>query len=181
MAKKVWTIDLSEDSIDTCIKGLRQYQKELDAKMKTFMQRLADEGIEAIDNVMSFVPQDQEFGDYTVFKSRLIFPSGGHYGEMSVHLQSEKVLFIEFSAGITYGTNTYPLPSGSGYGMGTYNPSSSNWSNPKGWYYKDESSPQANEKGLVHTYGNPAYMPMYRAREAMALKVWQIARDTIGA
>ena len=132
--------------------------------------------------VLAVVPRvDQEVGDYTVFKSRLIFPSGGHYGEMSVHLQSEKVLFIEFSAGITYGTNTYPLPSGSGYGMGTYNPSSSNWSNPKGWYYKDESSPQANEKGLVHTYGNPAYMPMYRAREAMALKVWQIARDTIGA
>lgn len=180
MALRVYNVEMSDASIDKCIENLRKYQKQLDEKMKKFMDALADIGIDVIKSTVASIPPD-EIGEYSANKTRLIFPSGGHYGEMSIYLQSEQVLFVEFSAGITYGTNTYPLPSGSGYGMGTYNPSSRNWSNPDGWYYKDASSPKANDKGLVHTYGNRAYMPMYHSLEAMSIAVWHTAMKTIGA
>ena len=160
-------IGLDADDIDLAILKLKKYRDGLQDKLARFVDELADIGVDTIYNITSFIPQDQELDKGSVSKDSR--PSGDGRAKMIIRYTSEDALFIEFSAGITYGTNDYPLPSGSGYGMGTYNPSSSRWSNPDGWWYKDESGE------LHHSYGNPAYMPMYHAIEKMALQIWLVA------
>lgn len=160
-------IELDENSIDLAILKLQKYRNSLQDKLDRFVDELADIGVDTIYNITSFIPQDQEMDKGSVGKK--VRPSADGHTKMVIRFTSEDALFIEFSAGITYGTKDYPLPSGSGYGMGTYNPSSSRWSNPDGWWYKDESGE------LHHSYGNPAYMPMYHAIEKMTLQIWFVA------
>lgn len=167
-------ITLDEASVDNAIKQLRKYEKSLSSKLDDFLDALADIGVDTIDNIVSFIPQDQELDSGTITKVPNKLKDGR--SRMKIRFTSEDVLFIEFSAGITYGTNDYPLPSGKGYGMGTYPDGKGHWDNPYGWYYQDKSSPYAiNERGTVHSYGNPAYMPMYHAIEAMTLQIWATA------
>lgn len=173
MAKRVFNVKLSDASIDKCIDNLRKYQRSLDEKMKLFMDALADIGIEVIHSTVSAIPPE-ELRDYEVEKMRLRYSKVGHYGEISIHLKSQDVLFIEFSAGVTFGSSDYPLDSGSGYGVGTY-PGQTHAFSPDGWYYKDENGE------TVHSYGNRAYMPMYHSLEAMSIAVWHTAMKTIGA
>jgi hypothetical protein len=160
-------IGLDADDIDTAILKLKKYRDGLQGKLDRFVDELADIGIDVIDNITSFIPQDQEMDKGSVSKEPR--PATDGRAKMVIRFSSEDALFIEFSAGITYGTNSYPLPSGKGYGMGTYNPSGDRWSNPDGWWYKDESGE------LHHSYGNPAYMPMYHAIEDMTLQIWATA------
>lgn len=173
MALRIYNVDLSPDSIDRCIKNLKEYRKSLDDKLADFVDGLCKIGLESIDSTIAQInPNDLHNGGLTASKK---WKRAG-YGQvrMEIHLSGEDVLFIEFSAGITYGTKDYPLDSGNGYGMGTYNPSSGNWSNPEGWWYTDESGQSK------HTYGNRAYMPMYHATEAIAIQVWMMAMKTFG-
>lgn len=66
----------------------------------------------------------------------------------------ESVLFLEYGSGATMG---YGHPRSDGYGPGTYNPLSSKWRNPKGWWYGNRQ----------HTYGNPPAMAMWNAEQVV--------------
>lgn len=168
-------VKLSENSIAHAIKKLQKYKRRLQDKLDKYVDALADLGIDTINAEISAIDPEM-FGRTPDAKtSKVSVKSQDGHSKMRIRLSGDDVLFIEFSAGITYGTNSYPLPSGKGYGMGTYNPSSNRWSNPEGWYYKDEGSPYADEKGIVHSYGNPAYMPMYKALESIRFQMWYAA------
>lgn len=169
-------VELSESSIAQAIEKLRKYEKLLQSKLDEYVEALADIGINTINAEVSSIDPEM-FGRVPDAKtSKEPGPSQDGHSKMRIRLSGEDVLFIEFSAGITYGTNDYPLPSGKGYGMGTYPSGKGHWDNPHGWYYQDKSSPYAiNERGTVHSYGNPAYMPMYHAIEAMTLQIWATA------
>lgn len=104
------------------------------------------------------------------------FINNGH-GDIvgaAVRLSGDKVLFIEFSAGISYGTDSYPLPSGADYGVGTY-PDQKHAYDPNGWWYVDERGQKH------HSYGNRAYMPMYHAEEAIIIQIRHIAKEVFGS
>lgn len=166
-------VELSAKSIENAIKRIKQYQEDLKAKNAEFLTRLWQIGVSVIDSVMAEVPAEQR-GTYNVLPSEA--EQDGSVTKLAIELSGDKVLFIEFSAGITYGTSEYPTAQGEslGYGMGTFNPQSPNWSDPDGWWY-------ASNHGFVHTFGNKAYMPMYHADEAIRKQVIEIAREVFGA
>ena len=172
MAKRTIKFEFSQKSIKNAIAELKKYQKEFDRKNKIFVDKLAKEGLQVVQSTMEAIPDEDKGSYYT----EIINNSHGDVIGAAIRLSGQKVLFIEFSAGITYGTSSYPLPSGSKYGMGTY-PSEkekSDWDNPNGWWYIDESG------NKHHSYGNRAYMPMYHAEQAIILAVRSIAKETFG-
>ena len=167
-------VELSPYGIEHAIKQLIEYKQDLRSKTESFVKALSEIGIDEIHSVVDWIPADQELTGYNISAVGPRTVQGGGT-KMTTNFSGTDVLFIEFSAGITFGTDSYPLPSGDGYGMGTYPDGRGNWDNPDGWYYKDESDT------LKHSYGNPAYMPMYHAREAMAIQIWSLARSIFGS
>ena len=136
--------DLSTKSIQNALKKLKAYQNELQRKNEIFVKRLSEIGLDVIQTTMESIPDEEKGSYYT----EIINDQNGNIVGASVRLSGEKVLFIEFSAGITYGSNNYPLPSGSEYGVGTY-PGQTHAFSPYGWWYTDERSGETR-----HSYGN---------------------------
>lgn len=171
MAKRTININLFDSrSLDKAIRQIRQYQNSLPRKVQTFIDRLAKEGLQVVQSTMESVPDEEKGSYYT----EIVNTSNGDIIGAAIRLTGDKVLFIEFSAGITYGTDNYPLPSGDKYGMGTY-PGKGHWNSPYGWWYVDE---QGNKH---HSYGNRAYMPMYHAEQAIILQISHIAREVFSS
>jgi hypothetical protein len=169
MANKTIKMTLSHNSIQDAIKQLREYQNGLKRKNEIFIKRLSEIGLDVIRSTMESIPEEEK-GDYY---TEVINDTKGEIIGISIRLSGTDVLFVEFSAGISYGTDSYPLPSGDEYGMGTY-PGKGNWDNPNGWWYKDENGK------LHHSFGNRAYMPMYHAEEAIIISVREIAKEVFG-
>ena len=167
--KKIKINLLDSRSLDKAIQEIRQYQNSLPRKVQTFIGRLAKEGLQVVQSTMESVPDEEKGSYYT----EIVNTSNGDIIGAAIRLTGDKVLFIEFSAGITYGTDNYPLPSGDKYGMGTY-PGKGHWNSPYGWWYVDE---QGNKH---HSYGNRAYMPMYHAEQAIIKQVRRIAKEVFG-
>ena len=166
MSKKTIKCNLSRKSIQNVIDELNKYKTKLQKKNQVFVQKLADAGILVIRETMESIPTEEKGSYYT----EIINNSNGDIVGAAIRLTGDKVLFLEFSAGITYGTDAYPLPSGSEYGVGTY-PGQTHAYDPNGWWYIDENG----EKH--HSYGNRAYMPMYHAEEAIILAIHSIAKE----
>lgn len=163
---KTIEFQLSKKSIENAIKELKEYQKSLEAKNIEFMERMGRLGVNVISQIMSGVPEEGQWdSDYRIVGNGV-----------EIYLRGDKVLFAEFSAGITYGIpgSAYPTPAGADMGMGTYDPNSDNWKNPDGWFYRDENGK------LHHSYGNRAYMPVYHASEAIILEMVHTAREVFG-
>lgn len=161
---------LSQKSIQNAINELKAYEKELQRKNEIFVKKLSEIGLDVIQTTMESIPDEEKGSYYT----EIVNDINGNIIGASVRLSGDKVLFIEFSAGITYGTQNYPLPSGSQYGVGTY-PGQTHAFSPYGWWYVDENG----EKH--HSYGNRAYMPMYHAEVAIILAVRKIAKEVFSS
>lgn len=171
MSKRI-KCSLNQKSIQNAIDQLKSCQNELKSKNELFVKRLSELGLEVVQSTIESIPDEEKGSYYT----EIINDKQGNIIGSSIRLSGNNVLFIEFSAGITYGTNVYPLSSGNSYGMGTY-PSKkekSDWDNPNGWWYTDESVQPH------HSYGNRAYMPMYHAEQAVIIAVRKIAKEVFG-
>ena len=165
-------VDLNKQSIRKAITQLKTYNNKLDIKCRKLVRALASVGIDAIDSVVAQIDKSALHSSSSPLRSsRSQVQQEGNVARMAISLSGADVLFIEFSAGITYGTSEYPLAIGDGYGMGTYNPESDRWKDPNGWWYTGDDGESH------HTYGNRAYMPMYHSTEAMALSIWVKAKE----
>lgn len=169
MAKKI-NISLSQKSIQNAINEVRKYQRELQRKNQIFIDRLSKIGLDVVQSTMESIPAEEKGSYYT----EVVNNSHGDIIGVAIRLSGDKILFLEFSAGIAYGTDSYPTPAGDEYGMGTY-PGKGHWDSPYGWWYVDENGQKH------HSYGNRAYMPMYRAEQAIVLAVRQVAREVFGS
>ena len=145
-------------SIEAAEKKLNDYKKDVEAKVKTLLERLATMG---------------------AVKASIEFSRAIYNGDNDVNISVEEmdngykivasgaaVLFIEFGSGATYGYG-HPTASEFGMGPGTYNPSSKRWENPNGWYYGDGN----------HTYGNPPAEAMYHTAEELKNEIVRVARE----
>lgn len=168
MKRKI-SISLSQGSIQNAIKEIEAYKRKLQRKNQIFIDRLSKIGLDVVQATMESIPAEEKGSYYT----EIVNDSQGDIIGAAIRLTGDKILFLEFSAGIAYGTDSYPTPAGDKYGMGTY-PGKGHWDSPYGWWYVDENG----EKH--HSYGNRAYMPMYHAEEAIVLAVRQIAREVFG-
>ena len=170
MSRKTIRCSLNHNSLQSAIRQLEAYQKDIQRKNQIFIDKLAQEGIQVIQTTMESVPAEEKGSYYT----EVINNGHGDIVGAAVRLSGDKVLFIEFSAGISYGTDSYPLPSGADYGVGTY-PDQKHAYDPNGWWYVDESGQKH------HSYGNRAYMPMYHAEEAIIIQIRHIAKEVFGS
>ena len=180
MSKRKIKMSLSKSSIDDAIRYVQFMKRNLSINTSLFIRLLQGQGISVINSIIGEVPEEQR-GDNLTIGNTDIERLGGDKYKASISISGDKILFIEFSAGITYGTDSFgTLPNnpsyGSGYGMGTYNPDSDNWKNPDGWWYPDPKS----DTGYSHSFGNRAYAPMYEADKAMRDAIQQAARLAFG-
>lgn len=169
MAKTI-KMNLSAGSIQNAVKELQRYKADLMRKQQVFIDRLAKIGLNVVQQTMESIPPDEKGSYYT----EIINNSRGDIVGAAIRLSGNQILFLEFSSGITYGTDNYPTPAGDKYGMGTY-PGKGHWNDPAGWWWVDDNG----EKH--HSYGNRAYMPMYHAEEAIILAVRQIAKEVFSS
>lgn len=181
LARKIH-VKLSDSGIQSAIRQIEEYKQSLNAKITALVERLSDVGIQTVNAVMSSVSSQDDRGWYFV----QFIPTGGGKDTYTaiIRLEGDQVLFLEFSAGATYGTNMFFKPPnnpnyGDGMGMGTYPsniPNSTNWSNPNGWYYTNKRTGQTR----VHTYGVPAYAPMFNADMKMRSQIMKVAKEVFG-
>ena len=164
-------VSLNPESIDKAIRQLQDYANSLDRKVAELKQRLGSEG---------YLIAETEFGSAIY---------DGH-NDVSVELldednklviraSGETVMFIEFGTGVTFQTY-HPKRDEIGIGdVGTYGHGLGKLTG--GWRYKGEPGTYGEEDpkhpGYIHTYGNPANMPMYNASKDMRERVLQIAQE----
>ena len=178
MAKKTIKFELSQSSIQRAIKEVEAYKESINRKTKDLVECLAQVGVNTISATMLSVASEDR-GNYDT--DWLWSADGSDVVGAVVYLKGDQVLFLEFSAGIRYGTNSFNgLPNnpsyGQGYGMGTY-PGKGHWDEARGWWY--ETSPGSKE--YIHTYGVKAYAPVYHADLDMRSRISSLAKEIFGS
>lgn len=174
------TIDinvLSVTSIDKAIKAVREYKRELDARAALFVERLQEVGIEAACMYFEKAAYAGE-PDVLVDLPKDVTKKGHTY-TARVRATGDTVLFIEFGTGI-YHENAHQLEYG--YYAGSYGRQALQ---PWGWFYSGSPGshpPRGTEMAhghprSVHTYGNPANMPMYNTRRHLLVLFASIAEE----
>lgn len=156
--EKVIKFSLDPREIEKAIKELREYRRELNAKLEKFITLLLEDGITvARTQLMSTV------GDSVQGIIGFGVDNDGEIMSATVSLEGKDALFIEFGAGIAYNTGRqHPLANEFGYGVGTY-PSKhppNRAMNPGYWYYRENGE-------LVRSIGTGASMPIFTAAETM--------------
>lgn len=173
---KKLNVSLNEKSFLEAARQIERYQKELDRKNELFVQKLSDIGLNVVNSIMLSVPPINR-GDYVAEKVEPVI-TGDHVSGAAIRLSGDQILFIEFSAGITFGQTSFPslpdgTPYGNGMGVGTY-PGQKHAEDPTGWWYKDEWG------HAQHTYGIRAEMPMYNADVEIVQSIGRIAKEVFG-
>lgn len=161
MSRKKIVVPLSVSGIQKIQDELKEYQRWQQERAKELAERLAVLGgtVASIRFKRAFY---KGMMDATV--SVVAIPNG-----YTVKADGESVLFIEFGAGITYGTG-HPEASDFGMGPGTYPDGKGHWDDPNGWYLPKSA-------GGGHTYGNHPAMPMYEARKQIEQELPRIVKE----
>lgn len=169
--KKV-SIKLNEEGIQKLKDSLDKYKERFEKKCRTFVRECAKEGVR-IANVRFSEALYTGENDYS-----LSYKMSDDNSAMVIAVGTT-VLFIEFGTGVTYPDNHPEAHENGmfrgdyGYGMGAFE---------KGWRYKGdpgnlgEPITSGKHAGMVHTYGNPANMPMYQTVEELKHTCVEIAR-----
>ena len=163
-------------SINRALKETRAYKKALDEKTRIFIERLNQVGIQA---AAMYFSKATYAGEPDVLIEEQPVKKRGHEYTARIRATGDTVLFIEFGTGI-YHENPHQLEYG--YYAGSYGPKALQ---PWGWFYTGTPGPHPPRstdiaKGhtrSVHTFGNPANMPMYNARKHILTLFSSIAEE----
>lgn len=189
MRSKRLYVSLTRDgSIEKAIKALEEYKQELTAKMETFVNKLADKGIDAA------VKASGQYSKYIVF-SKEIHTAGDEAECIVIATDGQKILkeWYPSKKDAEKGTNKRAyyvsglllaeFGSGwladviyniSGVGQGTMPNSYGHASDPDGWYWYDKA-------GTKHySIGEPPKYPMHNAMVRMMEEVTSTAREVFG-
>lgn len=141
--------------LDSAIKNIRKFVKAQSSIKDKILNIISKYGMKVAKDEWSSVDDSVVVNVFMTTDGVEIVASG------------EQVLFLEFGAGIRYSNVRNPKSDELGFGAGTYPSSLGNWDNPYGWVYRDKNG----EK--IHTYGNPAYMAMYRSSIVMQQLIYE--------
>ena len=161
MSYKKIVAPLSVSGIQKIQDELKEYQRWQKDKAKELAERLAMLGASVASIRFSRAV-------YTGMRDSAVSVVAIQNG-YAVKADGESVLFIEFGAGITYGTG-HPEASEFGMGPGTYPDGKGHWDDPNGWYLPKSA-------GGGHTFGNPPAMPMYEARKQIEQELPRIVKE----
>ena len=162
MPKKIVIDGLSHKNISSAIREVRKYQAWVAKKEAELRLRLASLGA-----TVASIQFARAIYNGTNDVSVRVDDTGS---VAVIYAEGESVAFIEFGAGITYGSG-HPQAGELGMGPGTYPEGKGHWDNPRGWWYAHGE----------HTYGNPPAMAMYSAVQAMTEDVTKIAREVFAS
>ena len=148
-------------SITKAIQLLKQYEKEFLVKEREFVRRLTEIGVSVAELGFSMA-------DYDGTKDVLIAETQNGT-RAAVIAYGTTVGFIEFGTGVKFkeydSSSEFTPPAHGTYGKGR-------GKNPKGWFFKEYEGGVARR-----TYGNPPAEAILTARDVMAQRVVQIARE----
>lgn len=170
-----------EMNVDKLIQDIEvNYVNDLNTKIQTLLTRLGELGYKnARDNF--------EHSIYDGNKGNSAFYYQVDDDGVTITAYGEKIAFIEFGTGVTYGYGYKGERPDGIVDIGEYGHKRGR--NPKGWYYYGEGgqpaksnkvSANAKAKGLKHTYGNQPNMFMYYSLLAIQLELEQVAREVLG-
>lgn len=148
-------------SINSAIRELNDYQKDLERKGKEICRRLADYGKSLAVTAYSGTQYDGNKDVSVTVEER----TNGY----AIVASGETVLFLEFGAGVTYGYG-HPQADQFGMGPGTYPDGKGHWDDPNGWWIPKSA-------GGGHTYGNEPSMAMYNAAKDLRAEIERVARE----
>lgn len=174
MAKNI-KIELSQKSISDAVKQLEDYARDLERKNQIFVDRLMKLGVERVQLTMQDVDMGEDKWDYS---TEIISTDRGDVVGAKLLLSGRRILYVEFGQGVIYSNPQHPKAGEMGYGVGSNSPKGWAWNTTQfggGWYYND---PDTGES--IHTKGNPAYMPMYKASVEIIQNIRKIAKEVFG-
>lgn len=154
------------------IEQLQNFGKRIQSKNSQFMARLLNEGFTLANNNLEAISAYYK-EDATV---SIGVEDNGKTIKGYVYLNGGKVAFIEFGAGVTFNgsAGTSPHPRGTELGMTIGSYGKGQGANSWGWWFINDYGEKE------HSYGNPAYMPLYRTLQELKEKVADIAKEVYG-
>ena len=158
------TFGLSQKQIGNAIKQIEQYKQSLNNKCLLLVKLLAEDGY----SVSKAILGEHIFTGQTLGSIRIEDLSSDK-ARMSIVVESDAILFLEFGAGIKYAGTVNPKSAELGMGAGTY-PGEGHWDNPNGWWYLGDDGE------FHHSFGIEAAMPMYKASRAIVADIGKIAK-----
>lgn len=163
MAKTI-KVRLSTDSIQSAIKQLEKYKKQIGNKNRAMVDKLAKLGEEYIQENSKYTENDPGTTSHRTKQN-------GTTSTSEVLWKGEQITFIEFGAGVYFNDNPHgsPHPKGVQMGMtigdyGYHQGLKESWKKPDGEW----------------THGTPAFMPMWRSvnsEDGIAKMVPDVARE----
>lgn len=166
------SISLSEESIDAAIQKLEDYQADLERKAQTLCEKLASLGYDIASSGFGSAMYDGT-NDVSV-------ELNDEGDKLVIRASGDTVMFIEFGTGVhnpdhpmqgeipgIVGHGQY------GHGLGRLE----SWRYPKSKGYGTNGVDDPDHPGYIMTYGNPANMPMYNAKQDIRAQTLQIARE----
>lgn len=166
---KTINVTLSSDGIAQACKELDEWNREFQERVRTFTQRLADEGCNITRVKIDSVPEGNT-GDIRVWADASA--TGDVVYSASYYMSGHEAIFIEFGAGVYYntglGSSIHPKGVELGFEIGSWSfgPKGKGLAGNPGWFYGGE-----------YTHGTPTYMPMYSGAQELAQKIYEIANE----
>lgn len=169
--------------IDSLIRRLENMKSNLETKQRTFLERLAEIG-------MNTAQIRFKKANYDGNNDVSVGVEWQDENTLAVKASGTSVLFIEFGAGISF--PEHPLADQYGYHHGTYGQGKG--ANRKGWIYKGERGTGGmdvlirdknghvvgTKPGVYRTFGNEPARAMYAAGKQMRENIKQIATEVFG-
>lgn len=167
---------LNEKSINSALIQLYHYIHKIERQQKQFIERLAEEGLNAMRVQWTDYVYDGDEPEPDLY----CVSRGGKGFELVAH--GNAVCFIEFGTGVYYnGGGSYPeaLPEGVvGIGQYGHHLGRFDWWRFKGTPGKHgEGIESEMHPGEIITHGNPANMPMYKTAKEVAAAITRIAKE----
>ena len=165
-------------TIDKAIAEIERYQKELDKKVHTLMERLAEVGIEVADARFKRAIYDGT-NDVVVNKS----PVWIDQNKLAITASGNSITFIEFGAGVHYAADSHPKAAEFGYNRGGFG---HHLGKLDSWRYEGDPGTngevitEGKHKGEIKTHGNPANRAMYESAKEMREQIKKIAKEVFG-
>ena len=153
-------IELSLESCEEAIERLKQYQQEIEPKLKEVCRRLAEIGKQEAISVVSGI----RFAEGNAVERIDAVPIDNGY---KLVMEGEDVYFIEFGTGD--GVNAH-FDTSVPVAWGTWSAEHEQMLWKQGFWYYDK----------VRYTGTPAYMPMYYAEKAMRENIKKVTQEVFG-
>ena len=169
---KIISFQLNASSINTAIKEIKEYQKDIEKKSKELRHEIAEELKKEIEKIVrSSMVDDLVDGGYKTPNVTVSYRDHGENTTVVAAIGSD-IVWIEFGAGVHYngGVGTKPNPYANEVpgivGIGEYG--QGRGAQDK-WVFSDGD-------GSHWTYGTKATMPMYNATKNVLRNIEDIAR-----